>query len=347
MVLSESKLRHIIRKILIEKGGRAIFHGYKDQAGVGYAGLEGPIFSNVRGQIPEEDIALASDWLEENDPSELLAYSRGGAMVQELPDEEYSLIDRIKYVAPAAKRDWTSKPIKRAPAGSEMWIDSADSAVPIKQACQIASEAGIDSVNVWHNVTLRDKVGKPRFKKDGTPIVDSETGEQKMYKWRGVGLGVHHQSMRDGADNRSPSIKMNSSQCAKDSNLPDWGHGKAPDKEVELQWNYVDSMMETHLRELIYSILSEKKEVKCPRKNGKRDYKCEYQKYGGASKKGKKDRAARNQARKVAEREGRVKKGDGKEIDHKKPLSKGGSNVKSNQRVVSRSTNRKKGNKSS
>ena len=40
-----------------------------------------------------------------------------------------------------------------------------------------------------------------------------------------------------------------------------------------------------------------------------------------------------------------VSKGDGKEIDHKKPLSKGGSNAKSNQRVVSRSTNRKKGNK--
>ena len=90
---------------------------------------------------------------------------------------------------------------------------------------------------------------------------------------------------------------------------------------------------------------AKKKKVKCPLKNGKRDYKCEYKKYGGASKKGKKDRAARNQARKVAKREGRVKKGDGKEIDHKKPLSKGGSNAKSNQRVVSRATNRKKGNK--
>ena len=98
------------------------------------------------------------------------------------------------------------------------------------------------------------------------------------------------------------------------------------------------------IRILIRNLLIEKKAVKCPQKNGKRDYKCEYQKYGGASKKGKKDRAARNQARKVAKREGRVKKGDGKEIDHKNPLSKGGSHAKSNQRVVSRSTNRKKGN---
>ena len=143
---------------------------------------------------------IASDWLEKNDPDELLAYSRGGAMVQELPEEEYNLIDKLKYVAPAAKRSWTSKPIKKAPSGSEMWIDSADSAVPVKQACQIASEAGIDSVNVWHNNSLGDKIGQPRFSKKGTPIVDKETGEQKTYKWRGVGLGVHHQSMRDGAD---------------------------------------------------------------------------------------------------------------------------------------------------
>ena len=105
-------------------------------------------------------------------------------------------------------------------------------------------------------------------------------------------------------------------------------------------------LSETYLRLIIrHLILETKKKPKCSRKNGKRDYKCEYQKYGGASKKGKKDRAARNQARKVAEREGKVKKGDGKEIDHKKPLSKGGSNSKSNQRIVSRATNRKKADK--
>jgi hypothetical protein len=130
------------------------------------------------------------------------------------------------------------------------------------------------------------------------------------------------------------------------SDLPDWKKGRASNQQVEDQFSYINNRMkESVLRSIIRKLLLEKKAVKCPRKNGKRDYKCEYQKYGGASKKGKKDRAARNQARKVAKREGRVKKGDGKEIDHKKPLSKGGSHAKSNQRVVSRSTNRKKGNK--
>lgn len=64
-----------------------------------------------------------------------------------------------------------------------------------------------------------------------------------------------------------------------------------------------------------------------------------YERYH-ASKKAKKQRAARNKARREAEREGKVHKGDGKEVDHKVPLSKGGSNAKSNRRVVSRRENR-------
>lgn len=54
----------------------------------------------------------------------------------------------------------------------------------------------------------------------------------------------------------------------------------------------------------------------------------------------KKKRAMRNTARRRAEREGKVSKGDGKEIDHKKPLRSGGSNAKSNLRVRSKSANR-------
>jgi len=75
-----------------------------------------------------------------------------------------------------------------------------------------------------------------------------------------------------------------------------------------------------------------------------RDYKHEYNR-DQASRGAKQDRAARNNARRQAIREGRVKVGDGKEIDHKKPLSRGGSNARSNQRVVSRHTNRVKSNK--
>ena len=74
-------------------------------------------------------------------------------------------------------------------------------------------------------------------------------------------------------------------------------------------------------------------------KNYVRDYKQEYASQH-ASKKAKKQRAARNNARRTLESAGRVSKGDGKDVDHKKPLSKGGSNGSSNLRVVSASTNR-------
>jgi hypothetical protein len=73
--------------------------------------------------------------------------------------------------------------------------------------------------------------------------------------------------------------------------------------------------------------------------DGKRDYKREYAKYAG-----KPDqihnRALRNKARRRMMEAGRVSKGDGKDIDHIKPISQGGSNAPSNTRVQSASANR-------
>ena len=74
----------------------------------------------------------------------------------------------------------------------------------------------------------------------------------------------------------------------------------------------------------------------------KRNYKKEYRDYHGKPKQ-LADRVKRNTARHKAEKAGRVHKGDGKEIDHIRPLSKGGSNGPKNVRVVKRTTNRRKG----
>jgi hypothetical protein len=56
--------------------------------------------------------------------------------------------------------------------------------------------------------------------------------------------------------------------------------------------------------------------------------------------KAKKSRAESNKARRMLTREGLVQKGDGKDVDHKTPLSKGGKTVRSNLRVQSASNNR-------
>ena len=51
-------------------------------------------------------------------------------------------------------------------------------------------------------------------------------------------------------------------------------------------------------------------------------------------------RVERNAARRAMLKAGKVHKGDGKDVDHIDPLSKGGKNVTSNLRVVSASENR-------
>jgi hypothetical protein len=65
----------------------------------------------------------------------------------------------------------------------------------------------------------------------------------------------------------------------------------------------------------------------------------DYQKYH-ASPRMKKERASRNKARREAERQGRVHKGDGKHIDHRdgNPMN----NRPSNKRVISAHANRVK-----
>lgn len=73
--------------------------------------------------------------------------------------------------------------------------------------------------------------------------------------------------------------------------------------------------------------------------NGKRDYKKENRLYNSKPEQIK-NRSKRTTARRKSNEDGRTAKGDGKDLDHKIPLSKGGSNGKSNQRVVSQSTNR-------
>lgn len=75
----------------------------------------------------------------------------------------------------------------------------------------------------------------------------------------------------------------------------------------------------------------------------KRDYKQEAKTATARGERGGPDggdNAKRSKLRRQMIKEGRVHRNDGKDVDHKKALSKGGSNSTSNARVVSPSTNR-------
>lgn len=68
----------------------------------------------------------------------------------------------------------------------------------------------------------------------------------------------------------------------------------------------------------------------------KLDYMADYQKKPENVEK----RVDRNRARRHAIAAGKASVGDGKDVDHKNPLRKGGSDADSNTRVISRSKNR-------
>lgn len=71
-----------------------------------------------------------------------------------------------------------------------------------------------------------------------------------------------------------------------------------------------------------------------------RNYRKEYDTYHGTPEQ-KKARASRNAARREEEKKGTVRKGDGKEVDHKdgNPMH----NAPGNRQILSRTANRKKG----
>jgi len=71
----------------------------------------------------------------------------------------------------------------------------------------------------------------------------------------------------------------------------------------------------------------------------KRNYKKEYADFHGKPEQVKK-RAERVKARRIMEKEGAAHKGDGKDVDHIKPLKTGGTSARSNLRMQSIAKNR-------
>lgn len=77
-------------------------------------------------------------------------------------------------------------------------------------------------------------------------------------------------------------------------------------------------------------------------KNGAKEDSVRQRRYNSSPEQ-KKRRAQRNAARRQLEREGKVRKGDGKDVDHRKHKARGKlNNSRSNLRVMDKSMNRAK-----
>jgi len=73
--------------------------------------------------------------------------------------------------------------------------------------------------------------------------------------------------------------------------------------------------------------------------NAMRDYKKEYREYHSKPEQIE-NRSQRNKARRTLEAQGRVQKGDGRDVNHKTPIKRGGGNSPGNLEVTSKKSNR-------
>lgn len=368
MKITESRLRKLIRDILLEEKKQMgyefdedrsytweeedikthAFHGWgmkHDSMKYQASKVKSPQFvSDGEKPVSQGEVNHAVNYLNKHEPEHLVVYSRGSAVWAAAQDAAGkgdlpplpSSLKKITYLAPAAKRqDWGQQDNSLDPVGNDMVVaSSADGRVPVKHSAQVAQETG-------KQMYLYKPKRLPKELTDANASIYGLKGHQQPMYHKGQGKVVTGADLDKIIDT-----------------FPDWdeedGPGSKADKtELQTQMDLSDEILESRIRSTIRSILLEKKKkgkkkrkVKCPLlPNGKRDYKCEYQKYGGASKKGKKDRAARNKARKHAEKMGLVRKGDGMELDHIMPLSLGGSNDQTNWQIMSRTDNRRKGKK--
>lgn len=318
-----------------KQGGTHYFHGNRMYPcageGVGKyqdmgsdAGTLGSISANGgpflgHETVTSEELRVAEEYLQKMKPSTLVAYSRGGAIANDISTK----IDNTIYLAPAWGRKYGAS-IDSINGSGRVFHGGLDNFVPVYNSVQGCINSGM-ALYLCPN------------RNHGSILKDFKTGAMQQYV-------------------RIPVEKLQDLLAE----LPRWGPEEYLDKtdekvqkQNEIVTKYTTTTNESIIRRVVRNILLEKKttkkkrrKVKCPLlPNGKRDYKCEYQKYGGASKKGKKDRAARNRARKQAERMGLVRKGDGMELDHIMPLSLGGANDHTNWQVMSRKDNRRKGKK--
>ena len=217
--LDEKALRLVIGQLLGEE--THAFHGYK--FGPSKMGLPGPEFDD-EAAVTADDVDDGVNWLEDNDPSELVAFSRGSAVLHQMIQDEQDAaaeVPPVTYVSPAAMRDWTSAPVPGAPGGSKVVHSMGDNIVPLKQGCQVASQSGADMYIAPGKADGKDHVRTLKYRNGG-------------------------------------GTKVDAAACAGDPDLPDWGGtGNASDEELAQQVKRGKELVAEHFFREFVKLLQE------------------------------------------------------------------------------------------
>ena len=185
MKVSKRKLREIVSNFLKEEAHA--FHGFK--FGPDMVGLPGPEFDDEQ-IITDEDVDDAEAWLNMYDPSELVAFSRGSAVLHQTLQDNPSLyqeVPPVTYISPAALRQWTDANVPLAPKGSRVIHSIGDNIVPLKQGCQVAALSGASMI--------------------ATPGKGDGKDHVRALKYR----------------TKPGGVEIDPNACASDLALPDWG----------------------------------------------------------------------------------------------------------------------------
>jgi len=135
-------IRLFVREIIAEEalGLHGAGMSEKDLASrLGFGGVE----LNNAGSVTDEEADAVAKKIATDKPERVYAYSRGVAVLSKAAmDDDMTNMPPVTYVAPAALRQWTDAPVPSVPGGSITIIGDKDAAVPVKQACQVAKQAG-------------------------------------------------------------------------------------------------------------------------------------------------------------------------------------------------------------
>ena len=160
-------------------------HGYEDfQWEAGEDGC--PKFSDDKGiSSDHKDIKQAVEFLNNVKPSELIAYSRGGAIAfAALAQSEH--LPEVTFVAPAWKRGWVTDLSPNYSKGAIIH-GTADEAVPLKDSFELAQITGMP-LYVFpgrkHISILKDKNSPP----SGIQVSPEAlaAGLDKLPEWQGA-----------------------------------------------------------------------------------------------------------------------------------------------------------------